>query len=45
MLVTYVYRARPPFLADDEGDDDIPDGIGIDLGDIGVTFASPNRAS
>ena len=33
--------AQATFLADDSGEDDIPTGVGIDLGDRGVTFASP----
>lgn len=37
--------AHATFLADDDGEDDIPEGIGIDLGERGVTFASPKWAS
>lgn len=43
-------RRHPPFLADEEDgdDDDIPDGAGlgiIDLGDTGENLSSPKRAS
>lgn len=41
-------RTQPPFLEEEVGDDDRPDGGGVGMGksgDIGESFSSPNRAS
>lgn len=40
-------RTQPPFLAEDEGDDERPEeGVGtLDDGETGENFSSPNRAS
>lgn len=45
-LLPKLARTKPPFLVDDEGDEDRPDGAGIgDSGENGVSFSFPNRAS
>ena len=36
---------QPPFLEEDDGDEETPEGMGIESGEIGVIFSSPNRAS
>lgn len=37
---------HPPFLADDDGeDDDRPDETDTKGGEMGLSFSSPNRAS
>jgi hypothetical protein len=40
-------RTHPPFREEEDGEsDDNPDGgIGIERGETGVNFSSPNRAS
>lgn len=44
-LLPKLARRHPPFLADEDGDDD-ETGLGImERGDTGVIFTSPNRAS
>lgn len=36
---------HPPFLADEDGEDDRPEGTDTKGGEMGLSFSSPNRAS